>query len=207
MAFIFDFDGTLVDSMPFWEHIGQIYLEQQGIPADDFDLTRKLRTMGMQESAVYFRERYQLAQSPEQIITEVNALVAEAYHTKIPLKAGVLPFLQAHADEKMVIATALDATLVQVAIERLGIASYFMGVITSDMVGNSKQYPDIYHKATAMLGASQEDVVVFEDAPHAMRTAKQAGYKVVGVREAVFDTQVNRTDCDQFVCNLMETTL
>lgn len=67
------------------------------------------------------------------------------------------------------------------AFERLGIAKYFDRIFTCEEVGAGKTKPDIYLRAAEYLGTRPEETVVFEDVIHAIRTAKQAGFQVVGI--------------------------
>lgn len=67
------------------------------------------------------------------------------------------------------------------AFERLGIAKYFDRIFTCEEVGAGKTKPDIYLRAAEYLGTHPEETVVFEDVIHAIRSAKQAGFQVVGI--------------------------
>ena len=109
------------------------------------------------------------------------------------LKDGVAEFLS-YAQKrgiKLCIATATRSEFIYPALKNLGLEDTFEFVLTCDDVGASKRYSTVYDESTARLGLEQKDVVVFEDAHHAVRTAKSAGYRVVAVEEK---TELKFTD-------------
>lgn len=205
-AFIFDLDGTLLDSMGIWVNFGVEYLTSKGITGIPRNLREILTPMSLLEAADYFRIQFGLSQSVQQIYDEINSMLLYKYKHEVQLKKDVLEFLQSHADRKMCIATATDRCLVENALNRLGIAPYFEFVITSSEVGNSKQNPDIYLQAASRLGVDISDCIVFEDALHAIRSAASAGFYVVGVYEMFFEPHLEsiRGSANSFVHSLKE---
>lgn len=208
-AFIFDLDGTLLDSMGIWETIGADYLTSRNITDFPEDLATRLKTMSLMEAAEYFIAQYALPQSPQAVCDDINDFIADKYVHSIAVKPGVREFLHRHRDKKMCVATATDRHLVEAALRRLELEEYFSFILTSGEVGNSKQYPDIYLQAAHGLGVPIAQCVVFEDALHAMETAKKAGFYTVAVYEPVFAAEANtmRQTADQFVTQLGETIL
>jgi len=65
----------------------------------------------------------------------------------------------------------------------LGIRDYFPEVLSCWQTGAGKNRPDIYLHALSLLETELSDTVVFEDAPHAIITAKAAGFRVVAMYE------------------------
>ena len=179
---IFDLDGTLLDSMSMWDTIGNEYLLAKGcIPAPG--LREKIKTLNMLQTAVYFKERYGLQESVDEIVSQVNDMLADKYFRLIQLKPTVLPFIKKlnELGIKMCIATATDRPLVEAAIRRLECLEYFCGVVTCTEVGCGKDKPLIYEKALELMNTTKEDTIVFEDALYAVETAKKAGFLVAGV--------------------------
>ena len=179
---IFDMDGTLLDSMPVWDHAGEQYLESLGIIPEE-DLSRKLATFSMMEGAVYMKEKYDLPFQCEEIIDGVKDIVRECYHEKVPLKPGVREFLSKlkRFDIPMTVATATDLDLAEAALKRTGIDSYFTKVVTCQEAGTGKSQPDIFHLARSYMKTEIEDTWVFEDTTHAAATVKRAGFRLAGV--------------------------
>ena len=83
----------------------------------------------------------------------------------------------------MCVATATDRFLIEAALKRNGILSYFEDVLTCEEVGAGKNEPIIYEKALELLGTDKSDTLVFEDAHYAIVTAKKAGFKIVAIQD------------------------
>ena len=188
---IFDFDGTLVDSMFIWETFGEDYLRSLGkVPKENLNET--FATFTLEQAAEYYQKHYDITLSVEEIVNDINSMVAEIYREKVALKSGVAEFLQKLHSKgvKMCIATLTDKDLVDEVLGRLGVRKYFFEIFTTAEVGHSKKEPHIYRKALELLGTDREDTIVFEDAFYALMTAKNDGFKVAGVFDKHEEYQV-----------------
>lgn len=208
-AFIFDLDGTLLNSMSVWENIGADYLSSKGIVSIPSNIKEILKPLSLLDAANYFISEFGIALSPQQICQEINSTIEGKYKFEIELKDGVLDFLEGNSDHKMCVATATDKNLSESVLKRLGLFKCFDFIITSAEVGNSKQNPDIFLQAAERLGEAVENCIVFEDALHAIKTAKLAGFNTVGVYEKYFENEMDEIKkyADQFVCSLNEVRL
>ncbi len=179
---IFDVDGTLLDSSAVWDDAGAKYLATLGITAEE-GLGRKLFTMSLDEGAVYMKETYQLDQSPEEILAGVLQVVEDFYYNEAPLKEGAADFVKALANQgiPMVIASSSKKEHIVAALTRLGIARYFRHIFTCNEVGIGKHDPKIFFEAAAFLGTKPDETWVVEDGLYAMKTARAAGFHVLGV--------------------------
>lgn len=182
---IFDFDGTLMDSMGIWSDIGNRYLNRLGLQGEA-GLEEKLYVMGLEEGAAYIKEHFQLSQSTEEVVAGVKQIIFHCYSEEVQPKPGVMKFLRELKRNSipMAIATAGDRVLVEAALRRLGLfGTFFLSerIVTCAEAGASKDLPIIYHMARASMGTQLRETWVFEDAFHGANTAKQAGYPVAGV--------------------------
>ena len=179
---IFDFDGTLFDSMFIWDTAGKVYLRSIG-KEPEADLQKVLKAMSLLQSAEYIRERYQIPLSVESIMDGVNRTVEEFYFHAAEPKVGVMAFLEElHRRKiKMCIATATDRYQVDAALRRCGMRHFFSELFTCTEVGSGKDQPEIFRKAMEHLQTDRGTTAVVEDAYHAAYTAKQDGFRVVGV--------------------------
>lgn len=182
MAFIFDLDGTLLDSMEIWATAGSDYLLSRGITPEK-GLDEKFKTFTLKEVAEYYKNVYQLSESVEYLMESVNRFIEEQYRRNAPLKKGVMAFLEFNRHEKMCIATATDRPLVEMSLNIHGISKYFSKIFTCTEVGVGKTKPDIYEIAFAYLGTQREDTFVFEDALHGIISAKSVGFPVIAVAD------------------------
>ena len=179
---IFDFDGTLLDSMFIWDTIGEDYLRTLGKEPHE-ELKETFMTLTLEEAAEYYREHYKVTLSVTEIVDSINAMVEGIYRTKVTLKPGVMAYLRQLKESgvKMCVATVTDRYLVEDTLERLGILHYFSEIFTCAEVGYGKDKPIIYQKALEHLGTAKEETFVFEDSLFALETAKIDGFPTVGV--------------------------
>ncbi len=179
---IFDFDGTLVDSMFIWDSFGEDYLRTLGKEPRE-NLAETFKTFTLEQAAEYYREHYGVELSVSEIVDGVNEMVAKLYRTKVVLKSGVLEFLRDLQSKavKMCVATVTDRPIVEDVLVSLGIRDFFDGILTCAEVGYSKETPHIYRAALEVLGTKKDETVVFEDALHALTTAKNDGFPIAAV--------------------------
>lgn len=191
---IFDMDGTLVDSMGYWLRLGGEFLLSKGIRDLPEDLWDALQAMTMPQSAAYFARRFGLAGPPERLEREMMEIMAGHYRRDILLKPGMAEYLAALRSRgtALCVATNTPAPLVRTCLGRLGVLDMFRFCISSEEVGAGKDKPDIYLAAAARLGGAAGDTAVYEDALFAVRTARTAGFYVVGVAD-----RANRDDWDE----------
>lgn len=183
---IFDMDGTLLDSMPTWRELGPTFLKEAGITATP-EQDRMLHTLADCDVIPYLREVCGLPWSQQEIIDQIIQRMEIFYSSQVRPKPGLEKFLSILKMEGvwMYVATATHRRLTEKALKTAGIDHYFRGIVTSADAGNHKsESADIYEMAMRRLQSNKRDTVVFEDALHAIRTAKAAGFRVAGVYEA-----------------------
>ena len=182
---IFDFDGTLFDSMFIWDTAGEVYLRSIR-KEPEADLQKVLKPMSLLQSAEYIREKYYIPLSVEDIMDGVNRTVEGFYFHTVEPKPGVIDFLEElhRRNIKMCIATATDRYQVEAALRRCGMRHFFSEIFTCTEVGSGKDRPDIFRKAMEHLQTDRRTTAVVEDAYHAVYTAKQDGFYVVGVHDS-----------------------
>ena len=205
---IFDLDGTLLDSMPAWEHVGYEFLCSQGI-VPQVNVDELVKTFSFQECSDYFIREFGLTCTPDEVCDGITSIIWHCYHDEVPLKPYVREFLeQVHSNGiRLCIATATSRALAECALERLGVWDYFEFLVTCDDVGAGKTDPLIYLSACERLGTSVADTVVFEDALHCAKTAKKAGFRVVAVHEDTLseeDAKQIRLVADRYINDYQE---
>ena len=182
---IFDFDGTLFDSMFIWDTAGESYLRSIG-KEPEADLQKTLKPMSLLQSAQYIREKYNIPLSVEDVMDGVNRTVEGFYFHSVEPKPGVIAFLEELycRNIKMCIATATDRYQVEAALQRCKMRHFFSEIFTCTEVGSGKDRPDIFRKAMEYLQTDRTTTAVVEDAYHAAFTAKQDSFMVVGVYDS-----------------------
>ncbi|MDP4144534.1 MAG: HAD family phosphatase [Bacillota bacterium] len=183
-AAIFDMDGTLIDSMWVWSKIDVEYLRRKNL---DFppDLRTQIEHLSFIDTAKYFKNRFNLEDTIEEIMNEWNELAYYEYANNVDMKPGAKEFLERlkALNIKIGLATSNCSMLLETVLKRHGILSLFDAITTTDEVNNDKSFPDVYLLSAKRLGVAPSKCIVFEDILPAVMGAKAAGMKVVGVHD------------------------
>ncbi len=181
-AVIFDLDGTLVDSMWMWKSIDIEYLGKFGIAFPE-DLQKCIEGMSFSETAVYFKKRFELKDSLDQIKSDWNTMAWDKYLNEVPVKEGVPKLLNYLMENKIPagIATSNSKELVELIIKKHRLGDYFTSIRTSCEVAKGKPSPDIYLLVAQDLKVEPSRCLVFEDVLQGIMAGKNAGMKVCAV--------------------------
>ncbi len=193
-AVIFDLDGSMVDSMWMWRTIDIDYLGRFDIELPE-DLQSCIEGMSFSETAVYFKKRFQIPDDIEKIKADWNQMAWDKYTYEVPLKEGVLDFLEYCKGQgiKMGIATSNSRKLVENIISVHNLERYFTCIMTGCDVEKGKPSPDIYLAVAKELSVEPEDCLVFEDIIPGIMAGKAAGMQVC----AVYDEYSRHQDEDK----------
>ncbi|MCL2457110.1 MAG: HAD family phosphatase, partial [Defluviitaleaceae bacterium] len=181
-AYIFDLDGTLLDSMSVWTDIDKNFLKNRKIPVPK-DFSKNILGMNFSEAAAYVIERFNLRDTVEELIHEWKNMAEFAYENTVQMKPYAKEFLAdlRASGAKLAVATSLARELYEPALKKQGIYDWFDAICDSDEAGCGKSRPDIFLLTAKKLGVNPEDCVVFEDILAAVESAKSIGMKVFGV--------------------------
>ena len=180
---IFDLDGTIIDSMPMWYSLYGNYLaEAQTEPTEE--LLDFLRHASIPMAARRFSETI-IPRTAGEIEAELYGHVADYYKNRATVRANVDKLIKKLHSEgvKMCVATATESGHAKNALSHIGLLEYFCDCVSCKDLGIEKNKPDIYFEALRRLGVKQAETVVFEDALHAVETAKSGGFYVVAIYE------------------------
>ena len=188
---IFDMDGTLIDSMPYWARSVVQILDEEKIPYPD-DIVRILTPLGYRGSAKYYREVLGMDTDEDALVLRMKANATPMYRDLIQLKPNVREYIEKLRAEGVTccVLTASPHSSTDVCLQRNGIFDLFAQVWCTDDFGLTKDDPAIYQQAAARLGVDIGDIRFFDDNLVALQTAKKAGMEVVGVHDA-------SSDCDR----------
>lgn len=184
-AVIFDLDGSLVDSMWMWREIDIEYLGHFGIALPE-DLQSNIEGMSFSETAVYFKEFFQIPDTIEQMKSDWNRMAWDKYMHEVPLKPGIAEFLKGCREHgiKLGIATSNSRELVENIAEVHHLKDYFSCIMTGCDVAHGKPAPDIYLAVADALQVKPANCLVFEDIVPGIMAGKNAGMKVCAVEDA-----------------------
>ena len=184
-AFLFDLDGTLVDSMWIWTDIDIEYLGRFGLELPG-DLQNCIEGMSFTETARYFKERFAIPDSLEEMKADWNRMAWEKYMKEVPLKPGVREFLAFYRGRgvKMAVATSNSRDWAEAVIAVHGLENVFDAIVTGCDVAHGKPFPDIYLEAAARLEVCAGECLVFEDLVAGIQAGKNAGMEVAAVEDS-----------------------
>ncbi len=180
-TFLFDFDGTLVDSMPSFISVMLRILDENGIKYKD-DIIKIITPLGYAGTAQYFKE-LGVYLSKEELLKLMNEYAYNEYAYNIQAKTNVVSVLKKlkNAGANLNVLTASPHSVLDMCLKRIGIYDLFTNVWSCDDFSTTKTDPSIYVKAAKKLGKTVEDVLFLDDNYNADKTAKIAGMKVCGV--------------------------
>lgn len=180
-TYLFDFDGTLVDSMPTFVSSMLRILDEEGIAYGD-DIVKIITPLGLEGTADYYVS-LGVNKPKEQIMRKMGEYLLDAYVHHISAKPYVEQTLVELKNKgvSLNVLTASPHITLDPCLKRLGLYDLFDHVWSCDDFGTTKADPQIYKMAAERMGAKVEDVLFLDDNLNADMTAKMAGVKVCGV--------------------------
>ena len=206
-AAIFDLDGTLIDSMGIWKVIDEEYLNKYGFDVPE-NLQEEITHLTIIETAMYFKEKFNIKDDIETIINTWNDMAYSHYSNTIKLKEGVIEFLYYLKSNniKIGLATSNTQPLLEATLKNNNIYDYFDSITISEEVGVSKANPDIYLLSAQKLNVDPKDCIVFEDIVQAVKGAKLAGMTVYSIYDESSAYQKDELIkvSDKYILNYLE---
>jgi len=182
-AVIFDMDGTLIDSMGIWVQVDKEYLLKRGITPPENLFEDIEGGNSIVEVAQYFKDKFKLSDTPQEIIGEWTEMVLEHYKKDVKLKPGALKLLK-HLKAnsiKIGLGTSNSEYLAEIVLKKNGIYDFFAEIIAGCDDIKGKPFPDIFLRGAQMLEVDPQDCLVVEDVLVGVRAAKNAGMQVYAV--------------------------
>ena len=183
---IFDLDGTLIDSMGVWTQVDRDYLSKRNIEVPENLFVDIEEGNSFVEVARYFKQKFSLEDTIEEIIDEWTGLVSDHYEQNIKLKPGVLEFLKILKEHRIKIGIGTSNTLylTKKVLSANGILEFFDSIVTGCQEIKGKPFPDIFLKVADELGLHPGQCLVCEDVLAGIQAAKNAGMRVVGIYDS-----------------------
>ena len=180
-AIVFDLDGILLDSEQVWDEVRQGYVREAGGRWRE-SATRDMMGMSSPEWSRYLRDELDVPQEPEAINDAVVAAMAERYEHELPLLPGAEEAVRRMAARwPIALASSSNRSVIDVVLERMGVAELFQATVSSEEVSRGKPAPDVYLEALRRLRADPAEAVAVEDPSNGIRSAHAAGMRVLAI--------------------------
>lgn len=207
MTYIFDFDGTLVDSMPSFANAMLKALDEHGVsyPAD---IIKIITPLGYSGTADYVIDVLGLKVSKEEFLRGAKETTFASYRDTIPFKRGVREKLVKLRSEghSLNILTASPHLVLDVCLNRLGAVELFDNIWSCDDFSRTKADVKIYEEAASLLGKKTGECIFVDDNIKAVSTAKAAGMIAIGVYDESSDDYVDefKKTADRYIMSFDE---
>ena len=206
-TYLFDFDGTLVDSMPYFIAGVLKELDKKNCKYGK-DIIKTITPLGVVGTAEYFIKNFDLNMTLEELIEAFKVNIATAYFYEISTKKNVIEALTELKESgvSLNILTAGPHITLDACLKRLGLFDWFDNVWSCDDFSTTKANPELYKSVAKCLGVGVQEVLFFDDNLDATTTAKSAGMKVCGVFDESSADYVSqmKSICDFYIYDFSE---
>ncbi|MCX7943964.1 MAG: HAD family phosphatase [Deltaproteobacteria bacterium] len=185
---IFDFDGVIVDSEPFWDRVDEMIIEQEGVR---FIPEIKNRVMGLAPllSVIELCRVHNIKTPPEILLKRREDLMKKFYETAIELNYGAYETLEYLHNKglKLALASSTPKRLFESALKRFNIDRFFDVIVTSEDVESSKPNPEIFIRAQELLSLPKSELIIVEDSRAGIEAAIASGIEVIWLKNVSTD--------------------
>jgi len=185
-AVIFDMDGLLIDSEPFWTKAERVVFSSVGVELSD-SLCRKTASMTTREVTEFWYRHFpwehrSIEDVENDVIDCVDELIRK-HGQPMPGAWKIVDYFHGRSC-RVGLATNSPHRLINTVLEKLDIAQYFHGISSSEQVQRGKPDPAVYLSTLQKLEVHPENCIAFEDSPSGVLAAKTAGIKTIAVPPA-----------------------
>ena len=207
ISYLFDFDGTLVDSMPTYVSAMLSILDDNNIPYDK-TIIKIITPLGLNGTAEYYINDLGLKLSKKELILLMKEYMLDAYFNIIPAKENVISVLKElkRRGASLNVLTASPHITLDACLKRLRIFDLFDNVWSCDDFATTKADPEIYKKAAQKMNTTVDKVLFLDDNLNADTVAKNAGMLVCGVYDDSSKdyTEQIKSIADYYIYNFSE---
>jgi HAD superfamily hydrolase (TIGR01509 family) len=180
-AVLWDMDGTLVDTEPYWIAAEHALVEEHGGLWTD-EHAHQLVGHDLMDSAEYIRAHSPIELTPVEIVHRLLASVVARVRVQVPWRPGARELLES------LVAQGVPCALVTMSWESLATAvvsdlpsGSFAAVVTGDVVHHGKPHPEPYLAAARLLGVCPAACIAIEDSGPGVASAVAAGIPTIAV--------------------------
>ena len=184
---IFDLDGVLADSEPWWNEIDAKLLAEYGVTYRG-EYHRNVLGVSYRLACEFYKKTFGLSASVEELMRRRGEIATEFFANRIGLFPSVKPVLQElrQMNPRLAVATSSVSASARPFLARHEVTGFFDVVVTGEEVERGKPAPDIYLCAAEKLGVPADACLVIEDALSGVAAAKAANMRVAAIPDTRF---------------------
>ena len=185
-AVLWDMDGTLIDSEPYWLLSESRLAQQYGGTWSQAD-GEQLIGNNLFDASDFLRAKFGIEdKSTQDVIDQLTDEVVAQLRQKLPWRPGALELLISlkRAGIKTALVTMSMRKMAMAVVEQIDFQAFDV-VVAGDDVVNGKPDPEPYQKAADLLGVATSDCLAFEDSPTGIASAVGAGGPTIGITNIV----------------------
>jgi mannitol-1-/sugar-/sorbitol-6-/2-deoxyglucose-6-phosphatase len=205
-AVIFDLDGVLADSEPWWNQIDANLLAEYGVTYRG-EYHRNVLGVSYLLAVEFYKNAFHLSAPVEELTRRRGQIATEFFANRVGLFPSTKTTLEKLRQMKLRLAVATSSVSASARpfLERAGIRSSFEVIVTGDQVERGKPHPDIYLRAAEKLGIFADACLVIEDALSGVAAAKAANMRVAAIPDKRFvDAREYEKEADYVLGSLSE---
>ena len=180
-GFIFDCDGTLLDTLEAWERAeADLFLQSGPMTQEQED---EIHSAPIEQAAAIFHERYGVGESAQAVLDHLDAHLLGFYGGDSEPLPGACEFVRFVCGRGVpcVVVSSSPRRYLEAGLERAGILECFVDLVSTDEVGCSKQDDAIYSRALEILGSKLNATWAIDDAPYAIEAMHAFGLRTICV--------------------------
>src|SRR5438105_478254 len=181
-AVIFDLDGVLADSEPWWNQIDAKLLAEYGVTYRG-EYHRTVLGLSYRLAVEFYKKAFGLSVPTDEMMRLRGEIAADFFANRIDVFPSTRPVLQElrQMNLHLAVATSSVSASARPFLARHGLAAFFEVVVTGEEVEHGKPHPDIYLRAAEKLAIPADACLVIEDALSGIAAAKAAKMRVAAI--------------------------
>ena len=186
-AVIFDLDGVLADSEPWWNQIDAKLLAEHGVSYRG-EYHRNVLGVSYRLAVEFYKNAFHLSASEEELMRRRGEIATDFFANRVELFSSAKTTLEQLREMKLhlAVATSSVGASARPLLDRTRIGSLFSVVVNGDEVQQGKPHPAIYLRAAKKLGISPEACLVIEDSLAGITAGKAAHMRVAAIPDSRF---------------------
>jgi HAD superfamily hydrolase (TIGR01509 family) len=186
-AVIFDLDGVLADSEPWWNEIDKKLLDEYGVVYRG-EYHRNVLGVSYQVAVEFYKKAFGLSVLTKELMRRRGEIAAEFFANRVdlfPSTRAVLEELR-QMNLSLAVATSSVSASARPFLDRHELTTFFEVILTGEETERGKPHPDIYLCAAQKLGVTADACLVIEDALFGIASGKAAGMRVAAIPDTRF---------------------